>query len=242
MTPTQDIFPTAGEQDVIGGGDLEQARRVDVMFVIDRSGSMADDHEVLRQNIEALIPRLEEDLKVANVDCRIGLLTHDVSLEWPWLDLTPGAAAFREKLGAISPSQMDEGTPQAIDYAIEHANWDPQRRPFMVVMTDEPAEGGLDCSAEQFDMVLSKLAAKGIALLFIASPECFGDQSSTRIYDRIRDYPCTFVSDRLREDRGEKLIGWLAHSISSTRKFSPPQAAGPIPTDIFGMFDQVTRL
>lgn len=242
MTPTQDIFSTAGEQDVIPSGDLEQARRVDVMFVIDRSGSMADDHDVLKQNIQALIPKLEAELQVANVDCRVGLLTYDVSLEWPWLDLTPGTAAFREKLSSISPSQWDEATPQAMDYAAEHAGWDPQRRAFMVVMTDEPAEAGLDCTAEQFNQVLSKLAAKGIALLFIATPQCFGDQNSTKIYDSIRDYPCTFVSDRLHEDRGEKLIGWLAHSISSTRKFSPPQAAGPMPMDIFGMFDQVTRL
>ena len=242
MTPIQDVFPSSDHQDIIPSGDLEIGRKVDVMFIIDRSGTMRDDHKALRENIEAFIPELEKELSLSNVDCRLGLLSHDVSLEWPWRDLSPGTVGFAEKLRAIRPGDLEECTPQAIDFAVEHAAWDPTRRSFMIVMTDEAAEDGMDCTLAEFETVMAKLAAKGISLLFIGMPECFGTDASTKVYDRIRDYPGTFISERLHEDRGEKLIKWLAHSVSETRRFSPPDRGTSSPTDVFGLFHLVTTI
>lgn len=242
MTPIQDVFPSSQQQDVILAGELELRRKVDVMFVIDRSGTMKDDYAALSENIETLLPALEREMSVSNVDCRLGLLSHDVSLDWPWLDLSAGTAAFEQKLRSVRPGTLEECTPQAIDYAAEHAAWDPARLPFMVVMTDEAAEDGMDCTPDEFDAVMAKLSAKGISLLFIGMPECFGDHSAMRIYDRIEDYPNTFTSHRLREDRGEKLLKWLAHGISSRRRLAPPDRTTPVPKDVFGLFHLVTTI
>ena len=234
------VQEAADGQDVI---QLERPESFDVMFVIDRSWSMGDDYEALAANIRSFVPALEGLLNEKQVDCRLGLLCYDVSMRWPWLDLTAGVSAFTEKLLAIKPGRRNECTPQAMDFAVEHASWRDGRRGYLAVMTDEAAEnGGLPCTEAQFRMLLSKIGRRRLGLHFVTTPWALGTGSQQRLYGLIPDYANTFVSGSLREDRGEKLVRWLAGSISTHKHTEPPLAAGLISHDIFGVFTLVTLL
>lgn len=239
MNDSQETIEAGAEgQD---GIQLEQPECVDVMFVIDRSWSMRDDYDALAANIRSFIPSLENLLQEKNVDCRLGLLSFDVSMRWPWLDLTTGVGAFAEKLSAIKPGRRNECTPHAMDFTVEHASWKDGRRGYLAVLTDEAAEdGGLPCTEAQFRMLLLKIGLRGLGLHFVTTPWALGSKGQRRLYGLVPDYPNTFVSGNLRTDRGEKLIRWLAGSISTHRQTSPPSASGSIPHDIFGIFGQVT--
>jgi hypothetical protein len=76
----------------------------------------------------------------------------------------------------------------------------------------------------------------------VTTPWALGTGSQQRLYGLIPDYANTFVSGSLREDRGEKLVRWLAGSISTHKHTEPPSAAGLISHDIFGVFTLVTLL
>jgi hypothetical protein len=82
----------------------------------------------------------------------------------------------------------------------------------------------------------------GLGLHFVTTPWALGTGSQQRLYGLIPDYANTFVSGSLREDRGEKLVRWLAGSISTHKHTEPPLAAGLISHDIFGVFTLVTLL
>jgi hypothetical protein len=234
---SQDIYELgSGTQDTI---EVEKGRAVDVFFVIDRSWSMREDFPALHAAIGEFVPKLRAATDSAKVDVRMGLVAHDMSFRWPWLDLTPGVAAFQEKLAGISAGRRNECTALAIDYALEHASWDTTgaRHGFLVVMTDEPVEeGGEKCTGQQFEMLLDKIGGRGLATYFVATPWCLREG---RLFERLRDWPLTFVSDRLREERGEKLVDWLAKGISRQRYFAVAAPGAPPTKDIFGSFSRV---
>jgi hypothetical protein len=212
--------------------------------VIDRSGSITEDYPALRERIDAFVPLLIEKMGVNNVDFRLGLVSHDITLKWYWLDLTPGTEPFKKKLDEVRVEQYDECTPHAMDYAIEHASWGEDRKRFMVVITDEPVEDGMECTAEHFAAVLSKLHARDIRLQLICVPECLQDRERGKLlYGSVTEtLPFAKVYADLRSQSYDHLLKWLAHSVSregDQQGIVPAQSA---PRDVFELFRLVDLL
>jgi hypothetical protein len=236
MCPGQGIY--GGD----GGGshspDLENSRKIDLMFIIDCSGSMGNDIQAVKANIEHFVDELSQLLGEGEanfeLDLRLGLLGQNTSWNWFWLDLEPGLSGFEEAMEKIKAERRDECTPQAMDYVVENASWGEDRKKFLAVLTDEKASTGYPCSSEQFSQLMEKIVAKGIALYFIGTPGNFQGHFGT-----ISNFPATFVSEKLHQDRGAKLMDWLAKSVSQQNRVQGGQYQGP--EDIFGTFDKVSR-
>jgi hypothetical protein len=76
--------------DTMGGGTFEVNRDIDILFVIDNSGSMGEEQAILAANIGSFIDVLENDEVEANY--RIGVTTTDMGNPWcPSGSTTPEA-------------------------------------------------------------------------------------------------------------------------------------------------------
>jgi len=115
----------------------------DVVFCIDKSGSMTGCIEGLVNHIEKFIDGLKSNQQLSSLDLRLGLLAQDC-IDFVRLDLTDNLAAFKNALRDILKRIInDEFTLPGLDWALD-LSWREKCTRIVVLFTDEPLQGGHD--------------------------------------------------------------------------------------------------
>jgi hypothetical protein len=157
----------------------------DVLFCIDTSGSMEPCLEGVKNNVNLFIDSMITANPNVKIDWRIGFCGQNTS-EFLHLDFTTDVNKFKSELAKVE-TNANEYTPAAIDYCLTKFDWRPSTSKFLVVFTDEVAEGGFepDYFSEKFDELLTKIQSKHIYLHFYG-PRC---KFYGRFYQQSRCFP-----------------------------------------------------
>ncbi len=117
-------------------------QKADIIFVVDRSYSMSDCIEGVKDHIVNFVGGLEADQQV-RIDWRLGLVAADNST-FSVFDFTDNARAFQRAVGKIGLAG-NECMPPALDLAADF-NWRDRVHKAIVFFTDEPMNDGTNVS------------------------------------------------------------------------------------------------
>ena len=188
------------------------AKKADIVFCIDNSGSMSSCIEAVRNTVSVFVSSLEKGVGGQSpVDWRIGLVDYSQS-EFLFMDLAKDTATFQNKLRE-NVSGGDEFTPGAIDFAISNASWREGAQRVIVVFTDEPLNGGSG-GAHEFDDLLRKIVDSHIQIIYYGCP--------CEYYEKFQQCPkaeVNFVNNFSGIDFSN-LMNRLAVTVSSSSPFA----------------------
>lgn len=121
----------------------------DVVFVLDKSGSMSDVVQGVQNYIAGFVDSALNDPQSTLRDVRLGLVTHDApnSARVHWAPFVTSSKEFQSNLAA-SPSGCDEFGLPAVDTALDFP-WRAQARRYIVFFTDEGVDGGTDSALQR---------------------------------------------------------------------------------------------
>lgn len=140
--------------------------KADIMFCIDKSGSMYSCIDGVKNNIHRFADTLEND----NIDFRVGFVSFD-SDSYDVELLTSNVASFKKAVSSIDLGG-DEVTLPAVDLASGYlikADIGEKRHKFIVIFTDEPIDGNADVSLqkEKLSELINKLNDNHIKIYFL---------------------------------------------------------------------------
>ncbi len=114
---------------------------VDVVFVVDATGSMVDDVAAVKRDMQTILAHL----RARNPDYRVGLVTyrdiHDVYLTRTWATLTNDDLLIEQAIAAIEVEGGDdwrEHVYAGITTALHHQPWRPHASQHIILMGDAP--------------------------------------------------------------------------------------------------------
>ena len=202
------IYTDQGQVAVTGFGGNEQQRPVDVVFLLDTTGSMADSIEGTKRGAVSFAERL----LLGNRDLRLGLVTFGdmVRARYPTRGkLTADVDVFRSWVAAQSADGGGDGPENPLDAMKVAASFSfrPQAQVVFVLITDAPAHEGNAVTRSTFAEVGKQLRARGVTLFAMAP--------------RIKDYVglATFLGgETLQPDRYESFDAMLEHISMLTAK------------------------
>ena len=122
-------------------GQAHRASAMDLVLVIDTTGSMGDEMEYLQAELDSIVTRMKRE--AGNVDLRIGVIVYrDAGDDYVVRSapLTSDVASIREML---SEQRADGGgdIPEAMDQAVaaaERMQWRPEAAKAMLLVADAP--------------------------------------------------------------------------------------------------------
>jgi hypothetical protein len=121
----------------------------DIVFVLDRSGSMTDCLDTVKNNIGDFINSLSANQQISAVDWRIGFVAFDEA-DYYIFDFSKDKETFRKSLATVLPGGTELTLP-AIDVALDFS-WREEAQRIIILFTDEPLVGG-----EHVDLQRSKI-------------------------------------------------------------------------------------
>ena len=132
--------------------------KVDIVFVIDNSGSMKPVIDGVKKNIKSFANTLDNN----QVDFRIGFVIHDV-MTFYVKGFTNSTSEFASAVDSTQMKGYDEMTLVGIDRATEF-DWDMDRHKFILHFTDETVATGYrpEIQISQLDNLISKIETKKI--------------------------------------------------------------------------------
>lgn len=171
--------------EIEGVQEASTKNKVDIVFVIDNSGSMGPVIEGIKNNVKVFVKSLEENVN-QGVDYRLGFVIHDTS-NFCVKPFTSDATAFASAIDRAKSDGYDEMTLLGIDCALEFP-WDEKRHKFLIHFTDECVAGGHDTAGQmaKHDLLISKLEQKRVKFYHfgVDCPE----------YEAFKRVPGTFYS------------------------------------------------
>jgi len=171
----------------------ETVKSVDIMIIMDVTGSMGEEIEGLKKSLKNFIDYLDE----SGFDVKVGLVpfgdyapaskttTDDISFNPPWLDLTNLASAneYVEKLSTGYGGDGPENTYGAIMYAWNNASWRSDAQRIFILLTDAPSHYKDDGSYADFDPQYTKdeviSALEGYATLYMVASTGYYSEDDT---------------------------------------------------------------
>lgn len=129
----------------------------DIVFLIDKTGSMSDDIATLRNNLTYILDLLEH---IPNV--RLGMAFYsDLNVEENWFELVPLSPDFSQARDALnniksvgggdSPESVNDGIARTVD----EMNWQSESKRMILVLGDAPSQTG-QRSRETLESVVQK--------------------------------------------------------------------------------------
>lgn len=130
----------------------------DIVFVVDKSGSMGDIIDSIQTHISNFVEVLINDPQSTVKDVRLGLVTHDVNgtRRVHKADFVTSSREFNSLLDSAPDGEQEFGLP-AIDCALDF-DWRTSCRRYIIFFSDEPVSGGWDSSFQ--NSKLNELAHK----------------------------------------------------------------------------------
>lgn len=143
----------------------------DIIFCIDKSGSMSDCINGVKNNVTTFVNSINTNNPNVSIDWRIGFCAFD-NVSFDILDFTKDTTKFSSALNSIETG-ADEFTAGAIDYCISGFKWRDVSNRFLLLFTDEVLEGGdrVEESKSKFPELLKKIVNNHIYLNFYG-PRC----------------------------------------------------------------------
>jgi len=152
------------------GGLVSSKNKVDIVFVIDNSGSMSPVIEGVKEHINTFITSLEANAN-KKVDFRIGFVMHGnkMILVKDFTDSVPDFQRAMEETKNYYTGIDEFGLP-AIDIAADFP-WEEKRHKFIVIFTDEDVTTGNleEYQLEKFPELLSKLEALRVKIYYLGT-------------------------------------------------------------------------
>jgi len=111
---------------------IDGSNLADVCFVLDCSGSMGDDIEDVKNNLN----EFADSLKAKGFDYQIGVVTFSTDVDDVW-DFTNDIEQVKQNLDGINLWGGWEDSPAAL-YRASELSWRPQSRRTIIWITDEP--------------------------------------------------------------------------------------------------------
>jgi len=194
--------------------------RADVMFVIDRSGSMSPVLEGLIEHLVSFVQGIESNPN-QQLDWRIGFVAQD-SIEFICKKFSN---SVRDLVTALKTVRLagDEATMLAIDYATS-VEWREDATRIVSIFTDEPLRGGSYYreSYAEMDAMAQKLNQIK-AYVFLFSPEDEDYERFSQLLHRLQtDFNQNFNAisfEQLLKNMG-KTVSQMA--MQQTKKAAPP--------------------
>ena len=161
----------------------ETVKSVDIMIIMDVTGSMGNEIEGLKKSLNNFIDYLDK----SGFDVRVGLVpfgdyapaskttTDQISFKPPWLDLTNLASAneYVKKLTTGYGGDTPENSFGAIMYAWNNASWRSGAQRILILLTDAPSHYKGDGSYTDFEPQYTKdevlKALEGYATLYMVA-------------------------------------------------------------------------
>jgi Mg-chelatase subunit ChlD len=138
----------------VGGSNL-----ADIVFVLDCSGSMGDDIEKVRSNLN----EFADSLVAKGYDFRIGVVTFSTTVDDVW-DFTDDVEQVKSNLVSIDLWGGIENSPAAL-YKATELSWRPDSRRTIIWITDEAYPEDLYTKKEVVDrMLMMGISVNGIGL------------------------------------------------------------------------------
>lgn len=151
-------------------GPATSKNKVDIVFVVDNSGSMSDVIEGVKNHIHTFVTSLEANAN-NKIDYRIGFVMHGNSAILI-KDFTTSAGDFQQAMQNTKnhDTGYDEFGLPAIDVAADFP-WEEKRHKFIIVFTDEDVDGGSEPQYQlsKYDELLSKLEALKIKIYYLGA-------------------------------------------------------------------------
>lgn len=151
-----------------GGGMPSSKNKVDIVFVIDNSGSMSSVIEGVKNHINTFVTSLESNAN-NKVDYRIGFVMHGNEAILV-KDFTTSTADFTNAMQDTKKynTGFDEFGLPAIDIAADFA-WEDRRHKFVIIFTDESTKYGREPQYQlsKFPQLLSKLETLKIKIYYL---------------------------------------------------------------------------
>jgi len=143
----------------------------DIIFCIDKSGSMTSCIEGVKNNITTFVNSIEKNSPNSIIDWQLGFCAYD-DMSFDVLNLVDDTSKFSNSL-ALVQTGGNEFTAGAIDYCISGMKWRKISNKFLLLFTDEPLEGGdkIEESKSKFNDLLKKIVSNHIYLYFYG-PKC----------------------------------------------------------------------
>jgi hypothetical protein len=134
--------------------------RLDMVFIIDRSGSMGDDI----QNVKNNISQFTNNLKQKNIDYRLGLISYEQ--DTVVYDMTNNVEIFKNNLNAINVTGGTENGLDGIKDALDKYYYYANSIKYFVLIGDEPIYSDHGYSDEQ---IINELKSEGVILTAIGT-------------------------------------------------------------------------
>ncbi len=149
----------------------EQNKLLDIMFVIDTTGSMSDELEYLKSEIKDVI----ENINTEQQNIRLGLLFYRDNGDQYVTRLFDFTTNINEQIANISAQRANGGGdwPEAVDYAlseaINQANWSESFSTKLLIHVLDAPPHDEKLKMENFANSIMKAAEKGIRIIPVAS-------------------------------------------------------------------------
>lgn len=152
--------------------DRELPKKLDLMFMVDTTGSMGDEITYLQEELKDVVSRVKKDN--GNLPIRISMNFYkDTDEEDPYVvsanDFTENVDEAQALLNAEYASgggDFPEAVAQALENAVDEHEWDEDSVKVMILVLDAPPHEGTD---KQLYEALQKASRKGIRIIPVAS-------------------------------------------------------------------------
>ncbi|ABR31346.1 von Willebrand factor A [Thermosipho melanesiensis] len=124
--------------------ETETRNQVDIMIVLDTTGSMYNAIEGVKNSVQNLI----ETLQASGLDAKVGIIpfddavpSKDITLTPNWLDLSDAGSAkdFVSNITAYGGADFPENPYAGIMYAFNNASWRASSQKIIILITDASA-------------------------------------------------------------------------------------------------------
>ena len=209
----------------------------DVVFCLDRSGSMTPCLEGVKEHISKFIEGLLANPQLSNLYCRLGFIAYDC-YDFYLMDFTTDIKKFQSAMSSLQPGGNEYSLP-ALDWSLDFS-WRENAHRIVIQFTDEPLEGGEDPPFQRSKLqeLYGKIASLN-AMLYFVGPDCKEYRGFERVPKCIVQY-ITGHNHFYNIDFKEVLfqIGkTLSHSVTPS-----PTKMGSVKKDLYGMAGKINMI